>query len=92
MKLSAKTSALNAKAATTMKIAIGTTFATVAMVFSAAASRTPRSTSAWTPQTIRLALAIATGVEPSPNTSKNWPSVPLIRSRQARSARQHTIQ
>ena len=77
---------------TTMKMPIGTVLATVAMVFSAAACLTPRSTSRCTPHSSRLALAMATGVEPSPKTSKNCPSVALISTRQARQARQQAIQ
>ena len=71
---------------------IGTVFATVAMVFSAAACRTPRSTSACTAHSIPLALAMASAVEPSPKAGKNCPSVALISIRQARQARQQAIQ
>ena len=77
---------------TTMKMPIGTILATVAMVFSAAASldaaqhqdvHAPHH-DGWPPRWPR--------VVPSPKTGKNCPSVALIRIRQATSARQQAIQ
>ena len=91
-RLSVNSSLRKAKITTTMKMPIGTVLATVAMVFSAAACLTPRSTSACTPHSIRLPLAMATAVEPSPKAAMNCPSVALISIRQARQARQQAIQ
>ena len=85
-------SALKPTMATTMKTPMGTIFATVAMVLSAAACFTPRSTSTCTPHSRIDAETMATTVVPSPNTGKNWPSVALISTRQATSARQQPIQ
>ena len=91
-KFSAKMSARKPATATTMKIAIGTILAKVAMVLSAAASLTPRRIRTCTPHSRADAATMATGVVPSPKIGKNWPSVALIRTRQATSARQQPIQ
>ncbi len=81
-----------ARITTTTKMPIGTVLATVAIVFSAAACFTPRSTSPCTPHRIRLALSMASAVEPSPKAGMNCPSVALISIRHARQARQQAIQ
>jgi hypothetical protein len=78
--------------AVAMKMSSGRSFATVAIVFSAAACLMPRSTSACTPHSSTDAPSTAAGVEPSPKIGMNVPSVALIRIRQASCARQQVIQ
>lgn len=71
-----------------MNSPIGTILATVAMVLSAAASLMPRRIMKCTAHSSTDAATMAVGVVPSPNTGKNRPSVALISTRQAVSARQ----
>jgi hypothetical protein len=66
--------------------------ATVTMALSVAACFTPRSTSTCTAHSSTEAAAIAVTVLPSPNTGKKMPSVDLMSTRHATSARQHAIQ
>ena len=71
---------------------MGTSFAMVAMVLIAAASRMPRRIRKCTPHSSSDAERIASAVVPSPKAGTNCPIVALISTRQATSARQQPIQ